>query len=305
MNRRGFFKKSFQIGAAAGAAAILSKTDILFGLDNPASVIEMAAVRGGEPDAMFDAGIKAFGGMANFVKKGQTVLVKPNIGWAREPEFAATTNPKLVSQIIKHCLEAGAKKVVVFDNSCDYWETCYKKSGIEEAVKNTGGVIVPGDDPKYYQEVKIPGGKILKTAKVHEALLEADTFINVPILKDHRATGLTIGMKNFMGVVWDRNFWHMNNLDQCIADFAKFRKPNITVVDAYTVMKEYGPRGLSKNDVELKKNLLISTDIVLADAAAAKIYGTDPSKIPHIMLAHDQNVGNMQTEGRSIKKIAI
>ena len=112
-------------------------------------------------------------------------------------------------------------------------------------------------------------------------------------------------MKNLMGVVWDRGFWHANNLDQCIADFAKFRKPDLTVVDAYAIMTQHGPRGISKDGVVIKKNLLISTDTVLADAAAAKIFGLDPSAISHIRLAHEQHVGRMNTEGRVIRKIVI
>lgn len=305
MDRREFFKKALQAGAAAGAAALLSKTNILFGEDQPAGVLEMVAVRGGEPDAMFDTGMKALGGMANFIKKDQTVLVKPNIGWAREPEFAATTNPMLVSQIIKHCLEAGAKKVIVFDNTCDNWEICYKKSGIEAAAREAGADVVPGNSSKYYQDIKIPGAKTLSSAKVNEVFLESDAFINVPILKSHSSTRITAGMKNLMGVVWNRDYWHGSNLDQCIADFAKFRKPVLTVVDAYAIMKTNGPRGMSKSDLEIKKNLLISTDIVLADAAAAKIFGSDPSKITHIKRANDQGVGNMETEGRNIQKIVL
>ncbi len=305
MDRREFFRKTVRIGAAAGAAAILSKTDFLFGLDKPASALEMAAVRGGEPEAMFDAGIAAFGGMGNFVKKGQTVLVKPNIGWAVEPEMAATTNPGLITRIIEHCLEAGAKKVTVFDHSCDNNQESYKKSGIEKAARDAGAIIIPGEERKYYQKVKIPGASSLPDAEVHEAFMEADVFINVPVLKSHSSTQLTIGMKNLMGVVYNRNYWH-GDLDGCIVDFAKFRKPDLTVVDAYAVMKQYGPRGLQGNKPDILKNLLISTDIVLADAAAAKIFGfSDPADISHIRLAHERHVGNMSTEGRNIKRISL
>jgi len=85
------------------------------------------AIKGGEPDTMFDKGIAAFGGMQNFVKKGQKVVIKPNIGWDAVPEKGADTNPKLIGRIIQHCFNAGAKEVFVFDHTCDNWNRCYSK----------------------------------------------------------------------------------------------------------------------------------------------------------------------------------
>ena len=91
---------------------------------------DLVAIKGGEPEDMFDKAISELGGMRNFVKKGQTVVVKPNIGWDVVPEKGANTNPKLVSRIIKHCFDAGAKDVYVFDHTCDNWNRCYSSSGI-------------------------------------------------------------------------------------------------------------------------------------------------------------------------------
>lgn len=305
MNRREFFQNAFKAGFAGIGAALLGGSLEEAFAEGAGGDPELVAVRGAEPDTMFDAGIAAFGGMGRFVRKGQKVLVKPNIGWSREPEFGANTNPKLVGRIVRRCIEAGAAKVTVFDHTCDNWRNCYRLSGISEAVKAAGGVVVTGDEERYYREVVIPGAKILKKALVHEALIDADVFINVPILKSHGSTRITVGMKNLMGTVWDRGFWHANGLDQCIADFARFRRPDLTVVDAYRVMAEHGPRGISGADTVVKKNLLLSRDIVLADAAAAKIFGLDPAEVRHIAYANDQNLGRMNTEGRAIRKIAL
>ena len=129
MNRREFFQNALKIAAAAGIVPLLSRAEMLFGAEKSSGIPEMAAVRGGDPGVMFDAGIAAFGGMSAFVKKGQTVLVKPNIGWNRPPEFAANTNPELVGRIVRHCIDAGAKKVLVFDHTCDNWKMCYASSG--------------------------------------------------------------------------------------------------------------------------------------------------------------------------------
>jgi uncharacterized protein (DUF362 family) len=302
MRRRDFISKSLKASLITGAGLSVGSYSDLFPstMLSFASDYDLAAIKGGEPDAMFDEAIKAFGGMSKFVKKGQTVVVKPNIGWDVSPERAGNTNPILVNRIIKHCFDAGAKDVYVFDHTCDNWNKCYSNSGIERAVKDAKGKIVSGASESYYQEVTIKQGKKLKKAKVHELILESDVFINVPILKHHSSADVTIGMKNLMGNVWDRGYWHSNNLHQCIADFTSFRKPDLTVVDAYYVMKKNGPRGVSKDDVITMKSQIISTDIVAADAAAAKLFGVDPEKIDHIRIANEMKLGSMNLDKLSI-----
>lgn len=298
MKRREFINKSIQAAVLGSAALSLGNYSKILGsaLYAPSENYTLAAIKGGEPDVMFDEAIKALGGMKKFVKKGQTVVVKPNIGWDVSPERGGNTNPLLVNRIIKQCFEAGAKDVYVFDHTCDNWNRCYSNSGIERSVKDAGGKIVSGANESYYQTVSVSKGKKLKSAKVHELILNSDVFINVPILKHHSSAEVTIGMKNLMGVVWDRGYWHSNNLNQCISDFASFRKPDLTIVDAYYVMKRNGPRGVSKDDVVTMKSQIVSTDIVAADAAAAKLFGVDPSKIDYIRYANEMNLGIMDLD---------
>jgi len=299
MDRREFIKKSLTTGVITGSAITFSNFSHLFAYPYKSifnKPFDLVAIKGGEPDVMFDKGIESLGGMKVFIKKGQTVVVKPNIGWDAIPERAANTNPILIKRIIQHCFEAGAKDVYVFDHTCDNWNRCYTNSGIETAVKDAGGKIVSGESEGYYQKVTVKSGKKLTDAKVHELILESDVFINVPILKHHGGADLTISMKNLMGIVWDRGYWHRNNLHQCIADFASYRKPDLNIVDAYFVMKKNGPRGVSKEDVLTLKSQIISSDIVAADSAAAKLFGTEPQDIDHIRIAHEMKIGNMNLE---------
>jgi uncharacterized protein (DUF362 family) len=307
MDRRDFLKKSILLGAAAGAAQSLGNFSNLFATERNLTPkgYDLVAIKGGEPGAMFDRAIESFGGMKAFVKKGQTVVLKPNIGWDVSAERAGNTNPLLVKQIIKHCFNAGAKDVYVFDHTCDDWKRSYSDSGIESAVKDAGGKIVSGASEGYYHDVEVKAGSTLKNAKVHELILNSDVFINVPILKHHGSAGITIGMKNLMGIVWDRGFWHQNGLHQCIADFASYRKPTLTIVDAYNVMKRNGPRGVSKEDVITMKSLLISRDIVAIDAAAAKLFGTEPEKVDHIRIANEMKLGVMDLNKLSINRIIM
>lgn len=307
MKRREFFKKSVGAGVAAGAAFSLGGYQNLWAAGPAAGAkYDMVAVMGGSPEAMFDLGIQELGGISAFVAKGQKVLIKPNIGWDVIPELAANTNPNLVKRIIEHCLRAGAKEVYVFDHTCDNWVNTYKNSGIERAARAAGAKVVPGNSENYYQTINIPGAIKLKTAKVHELLLSSDVIINVPILKDHNSTRMTACLKNNMGVVWDRGFWHSNNLNQCIADFGLFeKKPVLNVIDCYNVMVKNGPQGVSAQDVVQMKSQILTADWVAGDTAAAKMLGIDPERVEYIPIAHKMGLGNMKIESLSIKRIKM
>jgi uncharacterized protein (DUF362 family) len=308
MKRRDFLKKGILWGLAAGSMnsfARISRAIESVPEGESGQACDMVAVKGAEPDVMFDKAIEAFGGIRRYVRPNQTVVVKPNIGWDVTPERGGNTNPMLVKQIVRHCLDAGAKDVYVFDHTCDQWARCYKNSGIEQAVKDAGGKIVPAHEERYYHQVEIKQGERLKRALVHEKILESDVFINAPILKSHGGALLTVGMKNHMGIVWDRGYWHRNDLHQCIADFATFKRPDLTVIDAYYVMKKNGPRGVSVADVEIMKSQIIATDPVAADTAAAKMFGLDPDEVGYIKIAQKLKVGTMDLSTLSIKKISL
>lgn len=308
MNRRTFFRRTLGMSALAGSYFALGTPRSLMAMprvERAPAPIDLVAIRGGMPDMMFDRGIEALGGMKAFVRKGQKVVIKPNVGWDVAPERAGNTNPALIARIIRHCLDAGAKEVYVFDHTCDNWQRCYRTSGIEETVKAAGATMAPGNSEGYFQEVSIPGASVLKTTKEHELVLESDVFINVPVLKSHSSTRITVAMKNLMGNVWDRGFWHSNDLHLCIAEYAAFRKPTLTVVDAYAVMKRNGPRGVSVEDVAIMKAQLIATDMVAADAAAAKLFGLDPDNVRYIALAAERGVGRKDLENLNIKRIAL
>jgi uncharacterized protein (DUF362 family) len=300
MDRRSFIKT----GLTASATALMAPR-ALAAIPPGLEPVHLVAIRNGEPAAMFDRGIAALGGMKAFVKKGGKVVIKPNIGWDVSPERAGNTNPQLVARVVEHCLQAGAKEVYVFDHTCDNPQRCYRTSGIEQAALGAGAKVAPGGSESYYQTVTLSGATTLTTAKEHELVLGSDVFINLPILKSHSSTRVTIAMKNLMGNVWDRQYWHGNDVHRCIAEFAAYRKPTLNIVDAYLVMKRNGPRGVSVDDVQALKAQLISTDIVAADAAATKLFGLEPRQVRHIALAAEMGVGRMDLENLNISRIAL
>lgn len=310
MKRRDFLKTS----AVAGAALSLNFDGLQAALSSNTVAVEKApdlvAVMGGEPAAMLDKALEALGGIGKFVKKGQKVVIKPNIGWDRAPEMAGNTNPELVAALVKKCLGAGAQKVTVFDHTCDNWQKCYETSGISDAVKKAGGIMMPGNDEKYYKEVAVPGGVTLKNAKIHESLIEADVWINVPVLKNHGGAKLTCAMKNYMGIVWDRRYFHSNDLQQCIADICTWnKKPVLNIVDAYRIMHKNGPQGKSLSDVAQLKTLIASTNIVATDTAALRFFNQveklDISAVGHIGKGEALKLGTSNLDKLTIKRIKI
>lgn len=311
MDRRDFLKTLAVTGAvmtvqSSEAMDVLAQTFTNAG----GNKVDLVAVMGGEPEVMFRRAIAEMGGMKSFIKPGQKVVVKPNIGWDKSPELAGNTNPKLITEIVKQCFAAGAKEVTVFDHTCDDWQKCYKNSGIEAAAKAAGAKVMPAHLESYYRNVSLPQGKKLKNAKIHEAILNCDVWINVPVLKHHGGAQLTISMKNHMGIVWDRGFFHQNNLQQCIADICTLQKKAVlNVVDAYRIVKTNGPQGRSASDVVLTKGLFISQDIVAVDTAAAKFFNQvremPLDTVGHLTNGEALKIGTMNLDKLNIKRIKI
>lgn len=309
MERRNFIKAAL-LGGIAGAVKL--KGNDLFAGDkmSVSASNDLVAVMGGEPAQMYQKAIEAMGGISKYVKKGDKVVIKPNIGWDKAPELAANTNPQLVSAIIKDCFAAGAKEVTVFDHTCDQWQACYKNSGIESAAKEAGAKVAFAHDQKYFKTVKLPKGVRLKEVMIHEAIVDCDAWINVPILKTHGGARMTISMKNFMGIVWDRRFFHANDLHQCIADCSTFEKmPVLNIVDAYRVMTQNGPKGKGIEDVQLAKALFISPDIVAVDTAAVKFFAQFKEmkldEVTHIGLAEKLNIGTTDISKLKVERIRL
>ncbi len=267
---------------------------------------DLVAVQGGDNVARLERAFEEFGGITTFVQPGQTVAIKPNMGWAVPPSGGANTDPALVARLVALCLEAGAKKVTCFDNPCDHWRDAYRESGIEEAVSAAGGLVAPPNSEKYYRRVELPLGVKLHEADVHEAWLEADVIFNMPVLKNHGGAGMTAAMKNLMGAVWDRRFYHRTGLDQCIADFATIGKaPALNIIDAGRVMLTGGPRGQSNSQYKLLDLLIASPDIVAADVAAALSLGAKAGDFPFIGMGAKLGAGRGSLEGLDVRRVRI
>jgi uncharacterized protein (DUF362 family) len=256
-----------------------------------------------KPAELVRKAIKALGGMGRFVKKGNRVLIKPNIAFARPPEGAANTNPEVVAELVQLCVEAGAKEVIVLDYTLDPARITYEMSGIAKAAEAKGARVVYVS-LRDFVPIEVPKGKILSAydVRVLKQVLDADVFINVPIAKTHGSARLTLGMKNLMGIIQDRGAWHRSgDLHQCIADFVTAVKPHLTVIDAIRILASGGPKGPGR--VEQKDTIIASTDIVAADAYATTLFGLTPNDVPHIIKAAELGVGVADLKRVKIVKV--
>lgn len=298
MTRKGFLKLC-AIGAG-GMALNSSLFKFAFGQDGASTgrvgkkikgLHDLVVVKGEDPYAMTVKAIESIGGMERFVKKKSVVLVKPNIGWNRFPEQAANTNPYVVGALIDMCFRSGAKRVNVFDRTCNETAQCYNNSGIEKIAKEKGANVYYPDDwnvvkAKFKYESPMEGWPVYRDA------LECDTFINVPVLKHHRLAGLTIAMKNLMGVCsGDRGLMH-SDIGVKLAHMTDFIKPDLNVIDAYRVLLRHGPSGGDMADVMEMKTVIAGVDPVLCDSYAARLMDKDPLSLGFISHGVKNNIGS-------------
>ena len=247
-----------------------------------------AAARGGDPAGNVRRALAAMGGMERFVRKGETVLVKPNVGWDRLPEQAANTDPQVVAEIVRLCRAAGARRVVVTDISCNDPRRCFARSGIEAAATAAGAEVIESGRLRLLS-ASLPG--LSAGLEVIEELLRADRVINVPVVKHHSLSRATLGMKNWFGVLSKgRNRLHQD-INRAVAELGATFRPTLTVVDATRVLAANGPGGGSLADVLQVGAVLAATDPVLADAWGASLLGHKPEDLGFISEAEQRGLG--------------
>jgi uncharacterized protein (DUF362 family) len=220
------------------------------------------------------------------------------MGWDRTPEQAANTNPLVMGALVKLAYEAGAKKVKVFDFTCNSARRCYKRSGIAEAVEAEDAEVSFIEERKF-KKMKINGEK-LKEWPIYKDAVEVDKIINVPIAKHHTLAGHTLAMKNLMGIIGGRRNLLHQKLDVNIVDLAAFFKPALTILDAIRVLTANGPQGGNLNDVKMVNTVAASVDQVAIDAFGATLFGKTAQNLPHIQNAFSRGLGE-----KDLKKVRL
>lgn len=246
---------------------------------------------------------EAAGGIDHFISKQDVVAVKPNISWARAPHLAATTHPEVLEAVVELCLEAGAKKVVIADHTIHDARRCFAITGAGMVAKNTGADLVY-PRTSLMRKMNLHGHR-LNVWPVFVPLVEADKVINLPVAKVHVLSGLTLGMKNWIGAVGGRRNALHQDIHMSIVDLARFFNPTLTLIDAIRIMIHNGPSGGSARDVSVSNRLILSNDPVAADAKAAALFDFRPQDIGFIQLGSKWGLGTYELQNIRQHKVII
>lgn len=317
MKRREFIKKSAQALTLAAASSAVGfyfhnrNTNIYkpvlvkyadFEVPVDPSLPKISFCRNENPVTALNGCLDALGSIKRFVKPGEKVTIKPNVGWDRTFEQAANTNPYLVGETVKLCFAAGASEVIVTDISCNDPRRCFLRSGIRaEVEKNGGKVILPRDED--YIDINL-GGKMLTVWPVLKYFVETDRLINMPIIKQHSLSTATIAMKNLYGIIGGRRNQLHQKIDQSIVDLASFAKPTLTIIDGTRVLLRNGPQGGSLDDVAIENCVIATTDQVAGDARAVEFLGHKATDVSHIVLAEKSGLGTIDYLNAGYKELS-
>lgn len=301
--KRGMTRRQFLKATSAGVAIGIVSHSLV---SHAAEEYDLAVISG-EPATATKKALEAIGGISRFVEKGQRVVLKPNMSFARTPDFGATTHPSVVATVAQACIEAGARQVLVLDHTLQRSELCLERNGIREACKNISGVhVLALQDRKFFREIKIPQGKVLDRVEVMKEVLDDSVLINIPVAKSHSTTGVSLGMKGLMGLIWDRESFHSQfNINQALGDLATVIKPRLTILDATRALATGGPGGPG----EVKKtNLVIAgVDPVAVDSYGVTLvpwYGQNfkGRQVEHLLIAHQRGLGKIDVDQLKIFK---
>ncbi|MGB7568166.1 MAG: DUF362 domain-containing protein [Chitinivibrionales bacterium] len=302
-------RRDFLKTAAAGAAALSMPALAGNAFAESTSKSEVFAGKG-KASVIIPKLLEKMGGISRFVKPGSRVLIKPNMGFGNPPEWATTTSPEAVYTVAKLCLDAGAKRVVICDNTLRDPEICKQKTGIANALKGLKGSVIftpTEQQPNFFEEMTNSKATQLTKTEVVKELGRSDAVILLPIAKSHAAGGVSFGIKGLMGLVRDRGAMHREmDLHIAIAEQLYYIKPTFTIIDASRALLDNGPAGPG-NVLELN-TFVASVDPVAADSygvTLASWYGRkcEGKNIKHLQYAAKFGFGNVESSRISVTMV--
>ena len=307
-NRREFFRLNI-----AGALYLSFSTsnhglflpDKGFAADIPPDI----SVVKGAASAATRASVEMLGGMSNFVSPGNSVLIKPNMSFARDPSKATTTHPDVVKELAIMCKEAGASRVLILDHMLDTEANCLDQTGILDSCKDISDTVISGaDNPDLYVETVIPGSVAMSKTDLLKEAIKADVLIAAPVAKSHSSTGVSLSMKGMMGLIYDRRSMHRGDLDSMIVDMCTVLKADLTVIDGSRVLSTKGPRG--PGEVLIENTIIASRDMVAADSYAVSAFrwagrSYKPAQVAHIRKANERGIGRMDIENLNVEVVEL
>jgi uncharacterized protein (DUF362 family) len=303
MTRRDFLR----MGVGLSVATLLPKS--LLPAEEREVEKSLIGVARGQKSGLVKAATDLIGGIDRFVKTGDRVCVKPNISFAANLNYGATTSPEITRQVVELCLDAGASKVIILDHTIQDPALCVDKNGTEAAIVDKEKVsLLTLTRERQFSEVDVPKGKELQSVKIAKALTQADRLINLPTAKSHSATGVSLGMKNLMGLIWDRGYLHHRDLHKAIAELATVIGPDLTIVDATRALTSGGPGGPGKT-VALD-TVVAGHDMVAVDSYTVGItqwYNKSftGGNVRYIAAASELGLGQIDADMMRIEEVSV
>ena len=257
----------------------------------PATAPKMVIARGADPARNVRGLVERLGGLRQFITPQDVVLIKPNIGWRRAPKHAANTDPDVVAELVRACMECRPRRIIVCDCPVDDSKAAFKRSGIQKAALAAGAEVLRPEDARF---VSVRISERLGTWDVLEPYTQATKIINLPVAKNHDETAVSAGMKNWIGITNRLRYTFHNDIHRSIVELAALMLPTLTVLDATRVLMRHGPQGGNPADVKKFNTVVACMDPVAADAWACGLLGTPPAKLPqYIQLGQTMGLGKI------------
>lgn len=242
----------------------------------------MAIVTGGDRVQTVRAALKGLGGIERFVARGDRVLLKVNAAFATPAVLSATSHPDLVAEVARLCLAAGAAAVIVTDNSINDPQSCFAISGIADAARAAGArVVLPQES--FFRPSTVPNARIVRNWPILYKPFEGVTkVIGISPVKHHERSGASMSMKNWYGLTGGRRNKFHQDIHNSIAELAQLLTPTLVILDGTVSMMKNGPTGGSLDDLKNTHTMIVSTDMVAADAFGASLLGLTAAELPYI-----------------------
>ena len=259
----------------------------------------MSIVRSTDRVKAVTKAIELLGGITRFIKSGDRVVIKPNVAFASPPMLGATTNPDIITQVIKLCYNAGAKSVTVIDNPINDPQSCFKISGIAKASLSSGAKIIYPTENQF-AKTTLKNAELIRNWPIFfQPLKNADKLIGIAPVKDHHRSGASMTMKNWYGLLGGRrNIFHQD-INTIIAELAAMVKPTLVILDGAQAMISNGPTGGSISDLKTTNTLIASCDQVAADSYGCSLLQMKIEQLGYLRKA--QNAGTGTTDYNSLK----
>ena len=263
----------------------------------------LGVARGENYEAMLRMAIGAIGGIEHFIRKGDVVLIKPNVAFDRAPKLGATSNPEVMAALIRLVRAAGAAEVRVADNPIESPESCFAKSGIATAAQANGAkVFLP--TPSSFEMLEVPGAKLIERWPFfYRPFRGVDKVIGIAPVKDHNLCHASMTTKNWYGLLGGRRNQFHQDIHNIVADLALMMQPTFVILDGTRVLMKNGPTGGDLSDVVPGRTLVAATDSIAADAFGYNDLLGRTSDLPQYLFnAHARGLGEPDWRNVALKE---